>query len=218
MNITLTFSGNTYDVNNTSGSAITINKNDGSDPSTSTGSSVTFLGSTVDLTITVKDTSGDPIENASVVTPVTSTIAGFPYQAAVTSITYSGTTATCTTTAAHGLATNDYVMIEGCTGTNDMYNGAFQITVSSTTEFTYTMGGTPSANAAGTPTVTFCFHAHLTNASGIVTDSRIVSSSQPIAYRVRKSSSSPYYIGVSGTDTVDNADGLSLSIQLVSDE
>ena len=41
----LFFAGNTYDVNNTSGSAITISKTNLSDPSTYTGSSVTFSAS-----------------------------------------------------------------------------------------------------------------------------------------------------------------------------
>ena len=53
----LTFSGNTYDVNNTSGSAITVNKLSGSDPSTYTGSSVTFSASfTLTLTGIVEGT------------------------------------------------------------------------------------------------------------------------------------------------------------------
>jgi hypothetical protein len=38
----LIFSGNTYDVNNTSGSSITVNKNNSANPTTYTGSTVTF--------------------------------------------------------------------------------------------------------------------------------------------------------------------------------
>jgi hypothetical protein len=63
---------------------------------------------------------------------------------AVTSLSRSGTTATCTTTAVHGLATNDYVIISGASP--GAYNGYFQITVTSTTVFTYTIAsGTDSA-------------------------------------------------------------------------
>jgi len=60
----LYFDGNTYDVLNSSGSAITINKSGtpASDPSTYEGSSVTFQGS-VDITITVKDADGNVLEN-----------------------------------------------------------------------------------------------------------------------------------------------------------
>ena len=55
----ITFSGNTYDVNNTSGSAITVSKEGGSDPSTydTGGSSVTFTASfTLTLTDLIQDT------------------------------------------------------------------------------------------------------------------------------------------------------------------
>lgn len=59
----LIFSGNTYDVNNTSGSAITVSKSGISNPSTYTGSAVTFEGA-VSLTVKVVDKNNDPIEFA----------------------------------------------------------------------------------------------------------------------------------------------------------
>lgn len=54
----LLFSGNTNDVLNSSGNAITITKTDASDPTTSEGAAVTFSGS-VTITVTVKDTDGN---------------------------------------------------------------------------------------------------------------------------------------------------------------
>lgn len=180
--------------------------------------SVTLVADPVTTSVTVKNTAGDLVENARILVFVTDTSANFPYQAAASSITYSGTTATCTTSAAHNLKTNDYVMIEGCAGTNDMYNGTFQVTVTSTTEFTYTMGGTPTANATGSPTVTFCFISGVTTSTGQLSDSRVVSSDQPVAWRVRKSTSSPYYAPQSGTNTVSSTTGLSLIVQLALDE
>lgn len=56
------FGGNTYDVNNTSGSAITIGNTD-SNATTYTGSTVTFQ-TTVALKVTVYDEAGDPVQNA----------------------------------------------------------------------------------------------------------------------------------------------------------
>lgn len=53
----LIFSGNTKDVLNSSGAAITITKTGTSDPTTSEGAAVTFSGS-VTITVTVKDTDG----------------------------------------------------------------------------------------------------------------------------------------------------------------
>lgn len=60
----LYFSGNTYDVYNSSGSAITINKagTPASDPTTYEGSTVTYVGS-VDIVITVKDEGGNLLDN-----------------------------------------------------------------------------------------------------------------------------------------------------------
>ena len=74
----------------------------------------------------------------------------------VTSITRGGAgnlTATVTLNSADGtLVTGNYVVISGCTGTgNAQFNGTFQITVTSTTTFTYTMASDPGANASGSP-------------------------------------------------------------------
>jgi hypothetical protein len=63
----------------------------------------------------------------------------------ISSITYSGTTATLTTTTAHGLVTGAYVSISGTTPA--AYSGVFKITVTSTTKFTYTMASIPAGNA-----------------------------------------------------------------------
>lgn len=72
---------------------------------------------------------------------------------AISSLTFSGTTATATS-AGHGFTTGDQVEISGVkiSGSDDTkYNGKFTITVASVDTFTYTMTGTPSANATGSP-------------------------------------------------------------------
>ncbi|MBU1031502.1 hypothetical protein KKE03_01085 [Patescibacteria group bacterium] len=62
----LLFSGNTYDVNNTSGSSLTVMKAGTSNPTTYTGSTVTFAGS-ASLVIDIVDADGDAItENCEV--------------------------------------------------------------------------------------------------------------------------------------------------------
>src|SRR3990167_4629812 len=58
----------------------------------------------------------------------------------VNSITRSGTPATVTTAAAHGLATGDYARVAGATQT--AYNGTFAVTVTNTT-------GSPTPAAGG---------------------------------------------------------------------
>jgi hypothetical protein len=70
--------------------------------------------------------------------------------AAISSITSTGTTATVTTGSAHGLSTGAYIVLSGQTTT--AYSGEYQITVTSTTTFTYTLlaSTTSPASVAGT--------------------------------------------------------------------
>ena len=63
----------------------------------------------------------------------------------ISSITFTGTTATLTTAVAHGLATGNYVTISGAVPS--AYNGSYVITVTGVTTFTYTMATTPANNA-----------------------------------------------------------------------
>ena len=63
----------------------------------------------------------------------------------ISSITYSGSTATLTTATAHGLATGAYVSITGTTPSE--YSGVYKITVTSTTTFTYRLTSAVSGNA-----------------------------------------------------------------------
>lgn len=64
----------------------------------------------------------------------------------ISSITFSGTTATLTTVSAHGLSDGDRVSITGTTPST--YSGIYIITVTGATTFTYTMAVTPSGNAS----------------------------------------------------------------------
>lgn len=66
----------------------------------------------------------------------------------VSSITRSGSTATATTGAAHGLATGDTVIIFDAVQTE--YNGTRTVTVTGSTTFTYTVSGAPATPATGT--------------------------------------------------------------------
>lgn len=65
---------------------------------------------------------------------------------AISTITKSGTTATVTTAAAHGLATNDDITVD-C-ASDELYNLHIpNITVTGASTFTYEMAGTPASNA-----------------------------------------------------------------------
>ena len=70
---------------------------------------------------------------------------------AITSITFSGSLATVTTTAAHGYANGNQVNIRGAAAPNAaLYNGDFVISAAGGSSFQYTMTGTPTLNATGT--------------------------------------------------------------------
>lgn len=74
----------------------------------------------------------------------------------ISSITASGTTATLTTSAAHGLTTGDQVSITGATPA--AYNGTYTVTVTSPTTFTYVMASAPGGNATGVGTYTILWN------------------------------------------------------------
>ncbi len=68
--------------------------------------------------------------------------------AAVSSLTRSGGTATLTTSTPHGFVTGQKVVISGATQTD--YNGAYTVTVTGPTTFTYTVANSPATPATGT--------------------------------------------------------------------
>ena len=78
---------------------------------------------------------------------------------AISSITRSGSTATVTTSASHGYATDDWITIAGASESG--YNGVFQITKTAATTFTYDLGSlTPSTPASGTITARLGYVRH----------------------------------------------------------
>ena len=83
----------------------------------------------------------------------TTAVAIKPANLATDSVTRSGRTVTVTTSTAHKLVSGQPVIISGATQTE--YNGAFTITVTSSTTFTYQLkeGQEPDTPATGTPVV-----------------------------------------------------------------
>lgn len=203
---------------NNSGGAVTINAS-GITGTISvrngTGASTTIILNPVDTLVTVNDSAGDPIENARVLVWVTDNSNYF--SGATVSITGSGTTATVSHTA-HGMETGDYVIIAGVTN-DDTYNGQYQVTVTGVNGYTYTTNETINiSTASGTITSTFAVISGLSDVDGEITDTRSWAVSQPIAGRVRKSTSSPYYITSTFTGTINKDTGFSTIIQMLSDE
>lgn len=201
---------------NDSGGSVTLTiQNGGSNVSVRNGTSAstTVVIGAVVVTLTATTIAGSPIENANVMIAA-NTGGPMPYDVTVT-ISNSGTTATVSHTT-HGLETNDKVKIKGASHYQN--NGVFTITKIDANSYSYTMPSAPGSNPTGTIKATFVFLFGLTNASGIITMSRVVASSQPVLGWVRRSSGSPYYKEAPVTGTVSNTTGVSISALLISDE
>jgi len=198
---------------------VTLNISGGTTPSVRTaGATVVKVINPVAQAVNVKDVNGTNLQNVRVFLETASTIAsGEIFEAAVTSLSQSAGTATCTTTAAHGLATNDYVVIRGAQP--DGYNKVAQVTVSSTTVFTYTVSSGLSSPATGTPVVSFVPLYGLTDASGNISASRTWDANQDLKGWARlKNTVSPFYKQGDIAYTVDKTNGNSTNVVLQPDE
>ncbi len=120
------------------------------------------LGTVADTSFTVPDgfytapfstSITDPTSAATVLyttdgrTPV---VPAFGSSESISGITYSGTTATATTSSAHGYYTGQQIKIAGAAPAQ--YDGIFTISVLSPTTFTYVLPSSPGSNATGTMT------------------------------------------------------------------
>ena len=213
----LQFIGNTYDVNNTSGSALEISliNTPVNKASTYTGTAVTYTSDPVTTKITVKDvTTLADIQDARVLLEAADATGPLNFEESV-SIVRSGTTVTVTHTG-HGLETGDLVHIKGCN--EYQYNGVWQITYISVDSYSFEIASTPNSPATGSPTSTTVIFNDLTNASGYVSDTRVFSSDQPVVGRARKSSGSPLYKSQPISGTISSSSGLDNITFLIKDE
>lgn len=157
------------------------------------GITVTLVIDPVTTKFTVQDNAGAVIQNARVLAETADNGggSGFPYQDSV-SITQAAGTATVTHTA-HGLATNDYVVIRGAQP--DGYNKVAQITSTGANSYTYSVDSGLSSPATGTPVSSYAaIGGRLTDVNGEVQSSKTWPASQGLKGWARKSNaSSPFY-------------------------
>jgi len=180
------------------------------------GATVVLVVDPVTLAVHVQNiNTGTALAGARVWVPVTSTAGGKPYNATVT-ITRSGATATVAHTG-HGMATNDWIWITGCT--DPLYNGTFQITKTSADAYTYVMAGTPGTSpAAGSPKATFVVLNGVTNGTGDISASYSWLAAQPVNGRVRSATGAgPFYKTAPATGTISTTAGLALTVQMIPD-
>ena len=210
----LTFGSNAYDIRNESLGTIVINATGSYAPTyENAGSgSETTVNAGVNATVTVKTLGGDNINDAQVLVLAAS---GGPMPVNVTvTIARSGSTATVTH-AAHGMATNDKVQIDGANQWE--YNGVFTITKIDNDSYSYAVSGTPETPATGTIKATYAALSGVT-VSGQIGMSRTFTSSQPISGRVRKATGSPFYKTSNIVGTIDSVSGFAVTVQMIPDE
>lgn len=174
---------------------------------------VTFVTNPVTVDVHVQDiNTGSAIQGARVYL-LAATTGPLPFEDTVT-ITSTGGVATVSHTG-HGLATNQWVKIEGAD--QEEYNGAKQITVTGVDAYTYAVTGTPTSPATGTINATAIIIFGTTDVNGDISDSRSYASDQDFTGRVRYSSN-PYYKASPLTGTIDNINGLPITVSLIPDE
>lgn len=177
------------------------------------GATVVIVEDPVTTTVKAQTTDGTAVSSARVFLE-TDTGGPLPYQASV-SITRSGSTATVSHTA-HGLATNQYVVIRGAG--EEEYNKVAQITVTGANSYTYTVSGTPTTPATGSPVASAVIVYGVTGAPGTVTDSRTFASNQPVKGWIRKTSSAPYYKTAPLSGTISSTAGATFTGVMIEDQ
>jgi len=178
------------------------------------GATVTVVSGQATMTVTVRNQEDNSVIQGAAVTVTPSDNTGpFPWDETVT-ITRSGSTATVSHTA-HGLSTGHKVKITGAD--QNEYNRIKTITVTGANAYTFTVSGTPTTPATGTIKATAIIIDGVTNASGVISDTRAYGSNQPVSGSVKKGSEEPVFVPGSITGTVDSGNGLSTTVLLIPD-
>lgn len=201
-------------IKRTSGT-VTITLSGTSQPSYRTdGATVVFVTGAVTTEVNTVTVDGTAVSGANVLLYATPTTGSLPANVTVT-IANSGTTATVTHTA-HGLSTNDRVRIKGASHAQN--NGVFQITVTGTNTYTYTMGSAPGSSPTGTIKAWFVFLYGTTNGSGNISMSRSIPANQSVTGWARKGTGTPLYKTAPLSGTVNSTTGFSGTGVMILDE
>lgn len=178
------------------------------------GATVVIVANPVTTTVSCVTSTGTAISGARVFLQAANGTGPLPFEASV-SITQTGGTATVSHTA-HGFATNQYVVIRDAN--EEGYNKVAQITVTGANSYTYSVDSGLSSPATGSPTSTGVLVYGLTGAPGTVTDTRTLSSNQPVTGWARKSTSSPLYKTAPISGTANSSTDTTLTAVLIADE
>lgn len=169
---------------------------------------------TTQYTVTTADTPPVVIEGSRVLLEASDGTGPLPFEESVSIVQTAGT-ATVTHTA-HGIPDGTNVVIRGAT--QNGYNKVAVISVVNANSYTYAVDSGTVSPATGSPVASGALIHDTTNASGIVSDVRVLSGDQPFKGTIRDSSGSPYYQPATVTGTVSSTGGFTATVALLSDE
>lgn len=214
-NLVASSGANNSMIHNNSGGLITLTILNGQNVSVRNGVSSTtvVIFGAVTVQVTVSESDGTPVENAIVFLRVSDGAGPMPFEESVT-ISNSGSVATVTHTA-HGMETGDWTDIKGASHATN--NGTKGITVTNANTYLYAIVD-PGSSPTGTITSTMCPLVGATNASGVVSDTRVYATDQNFSGHTRLSTSSPLYKTGPINGTIDSTDGYTGTGILISDE
>jgi hypothetical protein len=178
------------------------------------GATIIVVEDPVVTTVTTLTEDGTIVTGVRVIVEAKDGTGTLPFEESI-SIARSGTTATVTHTG-HGIPDGKYVVIRGAT--EQRYNKVAVITWISANSYSYQVSGSPSQPATGSPIATGVMVYGSTNGSGEVSDSRTLSSAQPVVGRTLKSTTGPYYKTGRVNGSVSAASGANFTALMVLDQ
>lgn len=178
------------------------------------GATINIVQDPVTTTVRAVDVDGDAVQGCRVFLEAANGTGPLPYLDAVT-ITQTGGTATVSHTA-HGFSTNQYVVIRGASP--EGYNKVAQITVVDANSYTYSVASGLSSPATGSPTATGVLVYGVTDVNGEVSDTRTLSSAQPVSGWSRQGTNTPLFKSAPLSGSVSNTAGATLTAVMISDE
>ena len=115
----------------------------------------------------------------------------------------------------HGLATGHWVEIQGAV--QNEYNRLKQITKIDDDSYSFTVLGSPTTPATGTIISTAVIINGLTNASGIIADTRSYSADQGYDGKALKGTSAPVYKESPFSGLMDKDTGVPINVLMIPD-
>ena len=180
------------------------------------GDTVNIVIDPVTFLINVKDENSDNLQNANLYIKAADGTGPLPFEDTVT-IARASTLATVSHTG-HGMASSDKVKILGITDKTEDNAGVHTITLIDADSYSYVTTDSGSTSYTGAITSTWVALQELTDASGNASISKTYTSDQPIDGHVRISTTSVRYKTFPVAGDIDNADGLTINVQLIPDE